>query len=185
MIDAVVSNPELFSLLRATCDDNNICVQICDDLLEGGSLREEVIKIIKIDEYYNSTKMHNPPPSIDCLIIIKTGENQFGLTLIELKNVSSAKYIKPSLIRPKFDTTIQDFLSSRFAEVFMNPLYQIAYFELWLVTNPYRWPPLSEDQYHKKVKGTALELYLSEKPYKFRDKIALIIHKPPDTEICL
>ena len=153
--------------------------------LDNGALREDIIKILKVDKYYCSSRIHNPPRSIDCLIIIKTGENQFGLTLIELKNVSNARDLQPKDIRPKFDTTINDFLSLRFSEIFLNNHYQISYFRLWLVTDPYHWPPMSIEQYKKKLKGTVLELYLSDKPYQFGNKVALIEHKPPNTEVCL
>jgi hypothetical protein len=184
MFDAIITEPDLFPILRETCEENNICVKICDDLMENGELKENLIKILKVDGYYNSKNMHNPPPSIDCLIIIKTGENKFGLTLIELKNVSSPKGLNRKNIRSKFNTAINDFLSQLFSNIFLNDDYEISYFRLWLVTNPYRWPPMSEEQFSKKVKGTALDLFLSEKPYKFRGKIATIKHKPPNIEVC-
>lgn len=149
MLDAIIIEPTLYGILRSTCEDNGICVQVCENLLKDGELREDIIKILKIDEYYCSTKMHNPPPSIDCLIIIKTGENQFGLTLVELKNVSSAKDLQPRKIRPKFDTTINHFLSTDFADIFLNEQYKISYFRLWLVTNPYNWPTMAKEQYQK------------------------------------
>ncbi len=186
MLDAIIMEPELFSILRSACKDNEICVKVCENLQdENGDLREDLIQILKVDEYFNSKWMHNPPPSIDCLIIVKTGHNQFGLTLVELKNVSSAKMLKPKDIRPKFDTTIKHFLSEIFAPIFLNTDYSIAYFRLWLVTNPYRWPPMTEEQYRKKLKGTVLEMYLSDKPYRFRNLTALIEHKPPNTEVCI
>ncbi len=143
MLDRIITHPELFGILRPTCEENDISVQVCEELLDNGELREDLIRILKVDKYYNSSRMHNPPPSLDCLIVIKTGDFEFGLTLIELKNVSSAKDLQPRKIRPKFDTTINDFLSKKFADIFMDSQFHISYFRLWLVTNPYQWPPLS------------------------------------------
>jgi hypothetical protein len=88
MFDKIITHPDLFGILRNTCEENGICVQVCDDLLDNGELREDLIKILKIDDYFKSSRIHNPPSSIDCLIVIKTGDYEFGLTLVELKNVS-------------------------------------------------------------------------------------------------
>lgn len=185
MIDKIITEPNLFALLRPICEENCIGIQVCEQLLNNGELRHDLITILKIDEYYSSKKMHNPPPAIDCLVIVKSENGKFGLTLIELKNVSSAKDLQPSKIRPKFDTTINNFLSVVFKNIFLCSKFEISYFRLWLVTNPYRWPPMSPEQYAKKVKGTVLEMYLSDKPYKFSNKVAYIEHKAPYSEICL
>ena len=188
MLDAIITEHDLFGITRSGCHENDICIHICEELLDNdGNIKEELIKILKIDEYYSSKKMKDKTPkSIDCLIVMKTGEKQFGLTLVELKNVSGSRDLHPRKIRPKFDTTINDFLSGKFSHIFLNEQYNISHFRLWLVTNPYRWPPnLSEDEYRKKVKSTVLEMYLFEKPYKFKNHIALIEHKPPSTEVCI
>jgi len=188
MLDAIITDHDLFGIMRSSCHENDICIHVCDKLLDdSGNVKDELIKILKIDAYYSSKRMmKETPKSIDCLIVVKTGEKQFGLTLVELKNVSNSRELRPSKIRPKFDTTINDFLTKKFSHIFLSEQYKISHFHLWLVTNPYRWPPnLSEDEYRKKVKNTVLEMYLSEKPYKFKNHIALIEHKPPDTEVCI
>nr|VFK44161.1 MAG: hypothetical protein BECKSD772F_GA0070984_11702 [Candidatus Kentron sp. SD]VFK49545.1 MAG: hypothetical protein BECKSD772E_GA0070983_11894 [Candidatus Kentron sp. SD] len=112
MLDKITNHPKLSGLLRQSCEENDIGVRICDELLDNGQLREDAIRILKVDAYYSRNR-HNPPPAIDCLIIIKTGEGAFGLTLVELKNISPTRKadLKPRAIRPKFDTVIRDFLS--------------------------------------------------------------------------
>nr|VFJ78114.1 MAG: hypothetical protein BECKFW1821C_GA0114237_11672 [Candidatus Kentron sp. FW] len=161
MLDKITNHPELFGLLRQRCQENDIGVRICDELMDNGQLREGAIRILEVDAYYHSKNMHNPPPAIDCLIIIKTGEAQFGLTLVELKNVSSGRKadLKPRAIRPKFDTVIQDFLSEEFAPIFLDENIRISHLRLWLVTDPYRWPPMSEEEYRKKLKNVALRSF--------------------------
>ncbi len=185
MLNKIIEEPNLFALHRSACEENGICIRVCDKLLDNGELRHDLITILKVDAYYCSKHMHNPPPAIDCLVVVKSEDAAFGLTLVELRNVSSARGIHPREIRPKFDTTINDFLSVKFANIFLCNDFEISHFQLWLVTNPYNWPPLSEEQYLKKVKGTVLDMYLSDKPYRFRNKVALIERKEPSSEICL
>ena len=185
MINKIIADSELFAICRCTCEENGVGVQICGKLLNNKELKDDLISILKVDGYYHSKQMHNPPASIDCLIVVRTGQQEFGLTLVELRNVSTARDLKPTVIRPKFDTTIDRFLSSDFGYVFLCSEYEISSFQLWLVTNPYGWPHMPEDQYRSKVRGTVLEMYLSDKPYRFRGRIASITHKRPNPEICL
>nr|VFJ45299.1 MAG: hypothetical protein BECKFM1743A_GA0114220_100224 [Candidatus Kentron sp. FM]VFJ63058.1 MAG: hypothetical protein BECKFM1743C_GA0114222_103334 [Candidatus Kentron sp. FM]VFK05823.1 MAG: hypothetical protein BECKFM1743B_GA0114221_100058 [Candidatus Kentron sp. FM] len=186
MLDRITNHPELFGLLRQSCEENGIGVRICDEFMDNGQLREDTVRILKVDAYYSSRNMHSPPPAIDCLIIIETGEGAFGLTLVELKNISSTRKadLKPRAIRPKFDTVIEDFLSKEFADIFLDNHIRISHFRLWLVTNPYRWPPMSEEAYRKKLKNIALKMFLSDKPYRFRGNVARIEPKQPGSEVC-
>nr|VFJ87930.1 MAG: hypothetical protein BECKLFY1418B_GA0070995_100846 [Candidatus Kentron sp. LFY] len=149
MFDEITNHPDLCGLLRQTCEEMGIGVKVCDELMENGDLRQDRINILKIDAYFSTKRMREPSKSIDCLIIIKTGEREFGLTLVELKAVSSARRLTPREIKPKFDTTIKEFLSKQFANIFMNPGIGISYFRLWLVTNPYDWPPMPDEKYRK------------------------------------
>ncbi len=132
MLDAIIKDDDLFQIIRLDCNENGICIQICDKLLNNsGNLIEGLIKILKIDAYYSSKRMREETPkSIDCLIITKTGEKQFGLKLVELKNVSNAKNLRPNKIRQKFETTINEFLSKKFSHIFLNELYNISHFRL-------------------------------------------------------
>nr|VFK17739.1 MAG: hypothetical protein BECKLPF1236B_GA0070989_11245 [Candidatus Kentron sp. LPFa] len=186
MLDEIVKHPDLFGLLRHACEEHDVCVTVCDELMENGDLRQDLIAILKIDAYFKTPKFSKPPKSIDCLIIIKTGERKFGLTLVELKNVSDARSLRPREIEPKFDTTIDDFLSGEFKSIFMNPGVTISYLHLWLIANPYKWSP---ERYRKKLKDTVLGMYLSKKPkFSFRNKVAGIKPMHPDDQdnvVCL
>nr|VFK38050.1 MAG: hypothetical protein BECKTC1821D_GA0114238_100332 [Candidatus Kentron sp. TC] len=185
MLNEITNHPKLFGLLRQSCEEEGIGVRICDGLMENGQLREDAVRILEIDAYYSSKDMPNPPPAIDCLIVIETGKDAFGLTLVELKNVSPTRKadLKPRAIRPKFDTVIERFLSREFADIFLDEGVRISHLRLWLVTNPYRWPPMPEEAYRKKLENVALKMYLLDKPYRFRNKTARIEPRPPDSEV--
>ena len=185
MIKEIVSDPTLFSLIKQECSENGICVEICSDLMRDDDINDDLMSILKIDDYYNSRVMHSPPPSVDCLIVVKKDDTNYGLVLIELRNVKSVDSVKPKMIRPKFDTAVNVFLKTDFSHIFENERFGISFFKLWLVTNPYRWPAMSKEVYDTKVKGSALEVYQSQKPFRFRNKVALIQHKMPGSMVCL
>ncbi|VFM95240.1 MAG: hypothetical protein BECKG1743D_GA0114223_101573 [Candidatus Kentron sp. G] len=185
MFDEIINCSELSGLLRQTCEENGVCVTVCDELIDNGLLRHDLIRILKIDTYYSSRIMHNPQASIDCLIIIKTGDREFGLTLVELKGVSNARGLTPKRIKPKFDTTVCEFLSGRFTDIFERSDFAISYFRLWLVANPYGYPP---ERYRRKIKDTVLGMYLTGKKslqYEFRGHKAIIEPMPPGQQVCL
>ena len=104
MFEAILNDPDLFSLYRAACEENEICIEFSEHLPDDQYL------ILKIDAYYHSSRMHNPPRSIDCLIIVQCDTNPcYDFYLIELKNISSPKGFNTTEIREKFNTAIEDF----------------------------------------------------------------------------
>nr|VFJ91353.1 MAG: hypothetical protein BECKLFY1418A_GA0070994_101528 [Candidatus Kentron sp. LFY] len=178
MLNKIANCPDLDLLRRNTCEENDIRVTICDELMENGALRRDLIAILKIDAYYSTSRMPEPPKSIDCLIIIKTGEREFGLTLVELKKAPGsgrARQLKPGRIKPKFDNTIKQFLSGEFAHIFMNSAYTISDFRLWLVTNRTRTIPLKQER-----KKTGSSGFDAKRWYTFMGKEYEFERIPPD-----
>ncbi len=185
MFEQIDQHPDLYGILRGTCEENSLCIAFCDLLKCGGEIDDNKVRILKIDSYYNSSRMHNPPPSIDCLIIVNLGENRFDFYLIELRDVTITGLVHPVAIVPKFRTVVEKFFHEDFSEIFLSSSYQLNRFKLWLVTDPFHAASLTEEQYKKKIEGTVLEIYQTLKPLKFRDKIAMIEPKRPVPEICL
>lgn len=181
MFDEIYNNTELFSIRRNECSENGISVDFCEEIIH--KYDDDVI-ILKIDEFYSSKRMNNPPPSIDCLIIIKNDDCSYRLVLIELRNVSSTKSITPSEIIPKFKTTIDDFLCSKFANIFLNESFNVSSFECYLVSDPLKLKGITQEIYEKKIKGTVYEAYALQKPFKFRKKAALVQVKIPNLRLC-
>lgn len=183
MFDEIRNHPDLADFRCRTCEENNVAVKVCDELTDNGELRQDLIDILKIDAYYNN-RVHQPDPSIDCLIVIKTGHREFGLTLVELKNVSHRRHLGIHRIGKKFKTTIQDFLSNRFADIFTSIDFTLSYFRLWLVTNPGILPPMPSEKHRKRFKTSELERCLIEKPHNFRGNVAHIECVPPGQQVC-
>lgn len=173
MFDDIYSEPLLFNLIRELCDENDICVEISNQISDDDYL------VLKIDQYYNSQNMHNPPPSVDCLIIVKCYENEcYDLYLVELRDIRSVKGFKVKNIIQKFQTTIDDFMGARFSHIFLNEDYCVNMLKMCFVSDACRikikYPDITENQYRKKILNTKLDMLQSIKPMRFRNKIAHI-----------
>jgi hypothetical protein len=171
MFDAILTTPELFSIRRETCEENNIGIELSDKLLETNNFI-----ILKIDAYYNSKRMHNPPRAIDCFIMVKCIKNEcYDFYLIELKNV---KKFDCKEIEDKFRTAV-DFIEKEFAKIFNNYCLNRAYF--YFVSDVLRLKKygFTEEQYRKKIKGTKLD-YLQNTIFQFRGKIVYISPELPE-----
>jgi len=113
MFENILSNSDLFALCRATCEENEARVAFEE------KLREDNYIVLKIDAYYNSLRIHNPPPAIDCLIIVNCETNDcYDFYLVELRDIKSSKGFDLEKIKQKFATTINDFLGGEFKAIF-------------------------------------------------------------------
>lgn len=171
MFDAILTTPELFNIHRETCEENNIGIELSNQLLETHNFI-----ILKIDAYYHSKRMHNPPPAIDCLIIVKcTTTECYDFYLIELKNV---KKFDLSEIKSKFRTAL-DFIEKEFTKIFNNYCLNRAYF--YFISDVLRLKKcgLTEKEYRKKIKGTKLDL-LQNTIFQFRGRIVFISPELPN-----
>jgi hypothetical protein len=179
MFEDILNDQDLFSLHRAACEENEVCIEFSEILPEDKYI------ILKIDAYYSSLRMHNPPRSIDCLIIVQCDTNPcYDFYLVELKNISSTKGFNTKEIRDKFKTTIEDFLKIRFAHIFLNPAYCLNDFKLYFVSDACRikkrFPDMTLEEYKNSILGTKYDAILSLAPFTFRNKIASIIPLLPN-----
>jgi hypothetical protein len=167
LFDEILQTPELFALYRETCEENDVCINL-------ENINKNNILILKIDAFYSSKNMHNPPPSIDCLILVKCINDSYNLYLFELKDVNAPKRIKITDIESKFNITINDFLNNRFKQLFDK--YPIDKIELYLVSDPCRLEKrgFSSEECQRKMGTTKFKTFQSMKPFKYKEKLALI-----------
>jgi len=185
MFNAILNHPTLSLLQRQTCDENDVHVTFSDAIEEAF---DDKILILKVDAFYDTVRFPLPPPSIDCLIIVKCGfEGWFDFYLIELRNVNSPRGFNVENVREKFVSTIEDFLKERFADIFLSEIYRLNNLKLFFVSDAYRvkkrFPDISDEEYRKKFMGPKLDAIASLKPFRFRDKIATIIPMLPNPMI--
>lgn len=180
MLNEIISDAVLHSLIRQTCDENEVFIDIDNSLLSGGCLSDDNIIIIKLDAYYNSKQMHNPPPSPNCLIVLRCKDGTYNVYIIELRHCNGAKRVKLKDIRQKFETAIFDFVGSKYSHIFSHHKYKIKSVFLWLVADPFCTSGLSKDVFEKKVKGTVYDTYLSMRPLPVLGRLELILPKFPN-----
>lgn len=168
MFEELIAHPELYGITRSSCWENDVGIKFSSELLsEDGYPLEDRVLILKLDEFYSSARMHNPPPSVDCLVLVKCNEeNTYSMFLIELRNTKLTSSVRPKDIKKKFDTAITDFIQNRFSDIFLNEKYYIAKINLYLVTDPLQLVKknLSEDEVRKYILGTVLDAYATIEP---------------------
>lgn len=165
MIKRIKSHEILSKFVEDTCCENDICVTF-----ENG-IPPDSYAIIKVDNYYNSLKLgKKTPASIDCLIIRKCVKTGYGLTLVELKKIETAKGFELENMRQKFKTTLYDFIKIRFK----NPL-DINYSEIKLYF-------VSKQEIYKRDLGLKMEVLINTK-FKFNDRNLMIRPELPNPTI--
>lgn len=169
MINKIKYTKELQPFIKNECEENKIFVRIADDIPPSNYL------VIKVDDYYNSLKRSDTPPSIDCLIPLKCSDNSFVVYLIELRNVKTPHGFDKKKISNKFKTVIDNFMSKRFKNIFLNERYKIKKLQLFFVTNPYR-----QKEEERRKEGTKMEYLLLLNSFRFRGKKYQISHKLPN-----
>jgi hypothetical protein len=174
MLDAIIRHDVLCNHLIQECQENGIRVVIGDSLLDDGMLDTEKILIIKPDSYYSSARMATPPPSIDCIIITKCADSSYKLYLVEMRDRKGAQGVSPKVIIPKFRTIVEKFFADEFKEIFNADRFHIRDIKMWIVTDAYNTKQCSEEAYIKKIKGTVLDNYLSQKPFRVFGKLVLV-----------
>ncbi|MBW1616889.1 MAG: hypothetical protein JRJ49_10240 [Deltaproteobacteria bacterium] len=182
MIDKIINNSELFYYIRDYCEETDVSAEIDE------KISEEDYIVLKIDKYYASLNLEKTPPSPDCLIIVKCKENNlYDLYLVELKNIKSPKYFEVKNIEDKFKTAVEDFMSVKFADIFLNKSYKINKFRIYFVTDAYRIkksnPEITEEDYRKQIKNTKLKLFEKLTPIGFRGKNTFIDPRLPNHKI--
>ncbi len=175
MFDKILNESGLSKIVCDSCSENGAAVKFDESLrLNDGKLDDAKVLILKPDLFYSSGRMHNPPPSPDCLILVKcSANNQYDLYLVELKKVKNTKQLKHKVITKKFETMIEPFFVD-FAAIFSSVNYALIKF--YLVTT---YPAfLSEEDFRKKIKNCHLDTYASAKPLQLFGKAILIEPKP-------
>jgi hypothetical protein len=171
--------------LRETIEDEGIEVGISEHLIL------DKLAIVKVDDYYAGLHLAAPPKAIDYLVVVDCECNSFVMYLLELKNVNSPKFLDIKAIHEKFDNTISDFLSKRFAGIFMNDSFKYKEILLYLVSDAYglcgKYESYNEYRNFRerinKRDSLKTEMNLGNKMFRFRGKILKISYDMPPNPI--
>ncbi len=164
MIDRIKKHPELSKWIVADCCENGVCVSFSEDIDLGS------VVILKVDDYYNSLRIEKRPKSIDCLIVRKCKGLGFGLTLVELKDISSIGHYSVKDISDKFSNTLFDFIGREFKEELLRDFNDI---KLYFVSNI---------EVHKRDLGLKMEALINLR-FNFQGKRLMISPMMPTPTI--
>ncbi|MFA8393779.1 hypothetical protein ACEPUD_27095 [Burkholderia ubonensis] len=185
MHDKFIDHEELHGLLRGTVEENDIGVTFAPNLLLNGEVNDDLILIFKVDSYYNSTQMNNPPKSVDYFVVVRCEHNHgYDAYIIELRNVGDTSGVKPREIRKKFETVFQDFFV-KFSNEFDEILSNLNSLKLYLITDPLglKGKGLNDSDIAARIKDTVIEAFGFLAPFEFLGKPYLIEVKIPDPVI--
>ena len=146
---------------------------------------------IKVDDYYNGLHIGKTPKSVDFVVVVKNSRASFTMYIIEFKDVSSQEGLKIRDIQDKFTTTINDFLSERFKDIFLDDKYNYKDIQLYLVSDAYGLAGKAEsyEKYREiqekldKKDSLKVDKRLGEKVYKFRNRLLRIKYEIPPNPI--
>ncbi len=188
MIQRIKSCDQLHPYLHDRIEDQGIEVEIAPNLAETK------LAIVKVDDYYNDLHMGVTPKAIDFCVVVDCACDWYSMYLLELKNVNSPKYLKLADICEKFDNTINDFLSMRFKDIFLDDRYKYKSIKLYLVSDAYgmngRYKNFDEFKRAQERKqrinsrdSLKVDFNLGTKLYKFRGKVLSINFDIPPNPI--
>lgn len=164
MIDRIKRHETLSKYVEDTCCENDVCVTFDDGINPNSYV------ILKVDKFYNSLNVEKRPASIDCLIIRKCIKTGYGLTLVELKNIDNSKGFSGEHLRRKFETTLSDFIKSKFKN-----LLDVDYIDVKLFF-------VSNKEIYKRDLGLKLEVLMNIR-FKFNEKSLMITPRMPNPTI--
>lgn len=165
MLSKIKENQELSKFIVEKCCENEVCVTIDKSISNNDYI------IIKVDDFYNSLNLgNNTPPSPDCLIFRKCVDSGFGLTIVELKNITTNKHFDLENLVQKFETCLNDFIKIKFKEYF-----DIEYVDVKLFF-------VSHIEIYKRDLGLKMETLIN-KTFKFNGRKYLINPKMPHPTI--
>lgn len=183
MLQKLKNEKKLVLYQYSIIEDAGITVEV------DSNLSTEQYIAIKVDDYYAGLHEAVIPASVDYIVVVDCECNWYRLYILELKNVRSTPSTK-SIIN-KFENTIEDFIKTRFNDIFLNDKYKYKDIRLYLVTSSYQ-KAKEMGQFDKyialrkriKAKDTlSNDSTLSQKIFQIKGKICRIERECPPNPI--
>ena len=184
MISKIQNERRLKDCIRYEIEDEGIGVGVDEKLTHDDYIG------IKVDDYYNGLHIATPPKSTDYVVVVDNSCDSYNLYILEMKNVGDSKGLDIRAIQEKFSTTIENFLSDRFKDIFMNDRYGYKDINLYLVSDAYdeKSKYKTHEEHRKQLKKAGrdslkVDIGLASKTYKFRGKKLMIKYEIPPNPI--
>lgn len=185
MISRIKNNLQLKGYLRYNIEDEGIEVGV------DPNLKEDEYIGIKTDDYYGGLHQAVIPKSTDFVVIVDNSCDSYSMYILEMKNVNSPKHLVIKDIHEKFSTTIYDFLTERFKEIFLDDRYKYKLIKLYLISDAYgiggRYQTHAEyirflERVNRKD-SLRVDRNLGSKTYKFKGRYLTIEYDIPPNPV--
>jgi hypothetical protein len=164
MIARIYANDALAPFLKKECCENDVCITFADEV------GQELYVVIKVDDYYNALGLTRTPAAPDCLIIRQCLDGGYGLTIGELKSITSSGNFDLKNMLEKFETCIEDFIKVRFRDLLYKDYKDL---KLYFVSNI---------EIYKRDLGLKMEVLINKK-FDYNGRRYMIQPKMPHPAI--
>lgn len=167
MLTAIKSDDRLKPFLKNVCEEKG---GSRDTLIEVEQSVKDHITVVKVEEYYDSITHPKHIKKIDCLSV-SSKNKRTNLYLIEIKEPRvNFKRIRSKDIVKKFEDTVNDFMTDKFGDIFLNKKFIVSDFKTYYVSSLFE---------NKKLKEIQNESLLLNKTLEFRGIFSMIEKKHP------
>ena len=170
MINAIQKKKEINKYLCHSFSDSGINVDVDSKLTTAEYIG------VKVDDYYNAILPMIAPKSVDFIITVDCSCNSYVLYILEFKNLKKPKSLHINEIHEKFDTTVNDFIKSRFKDIFLNDRFKYKKVLLYLVSDIYN--EVGKTSHHVRD-SLKVDTNLAAKLYKIKGIITSIQYDIP------
>ena len=185
MVHMIKTDAHLVPYLREQIEDAGLSVDI------DPSLTNDDFATIKVDDYYAQFKNELTPKIVDYVVVVDCQCSAYAMYILELKNVNSPYFLDIPAIQEKFDNTITDFLSNRFAYIFTNDRFKYKSIKLYMVSDAYQKAGTFQNHaeylaFREKINkkdSLKVDLALRQKLFRFRGKILQIEYDMPPNPV--
>jgi hypothetical protein len=178
MLNKIKTNVTLNRFLTNNLLENEVGIIINEDMPQDSFVA------INIDEYYHHIGLEIIPAIADILLVArKLSQNELHhIYIVEMKNIDSPHRFKVKNIYDKFHTAIEDFMKTKYADIFMNEKYQIERFRLFFISDAYRLKKrgMTNEQINSFLLETKIMVLQSMQLFQFRNFKAVIEYKLPN-----
>ena len=134
MLSKIKSKGELTRFITSNVLENGVGIII------SAEMPQDSYVVLDIDKYYHHIGLARTPEIADILLVAQrlSQNEQHHIYIVEMKNVRKAKYFNKKNIYEKFHTAIEDFMKTKYPDIFMNQNYKVERFRLFFVSDAYR-----------------------------------------------
>jgi hypothetical protein len=178
MLNAIRSKGDLIPFFTDTLLENEVGVIISEAMPRDSYIA------VDIDTYYHKAGPHPTPAIADILLAARrlSHKDQFHIYVVEMKNIKTPKGFKTKNIYEKFKTAVDDFMKTRYKDIFLDTKFKVEKFELFFITDAYQLKRrgFTENTIKSFLSIPKIAMLQSMQPFIYRHFKAMIQYRMPN-----